>query len=209
MTTLAIAIVAHPKRAERAAALAVELDAHVVMDDGEYGDALNHARAWEWLAEAGTEWSLAVEDDAVPVAGLRAALEAQALPAAPRGLISLYVGTDSRDDVAQRLRAAYREAERTGTAWLRLRALYWGVAVAAPTDCASGIAARLRRFPRLMSDTTVSRWARRTQTPIHATFPSMVDHDDGDSVLGHGRRGPRKAIEVGLPTGWGCDPVLD
>ena len=45
VTTLAIAIVAHPKRAKRAAELADELDAHVVMDDAEYGDAINHARA--------------------------------------------------------------------------------------------------------------------------------------------------------------------
>src|SRR5690606_35380392 len=155
------------------------------------------------------DWSVVVEDDAEPIAGLRSALETQALPAAPRALISLYVGTDSREDVALRLRAAYHEADRTGTAWLHLRALYWGVAVAAPTDCASGIAKRLRRFSGLMSDTTVSRWARRTQTPIYATFPSMVDHADDGSVLGHGKRGARRAIQVGLPTGWDRDPVLD
>ena len=207
MTSLAIAIVAHPLRAKRAAELADTLGAHIVMDDAEYGDAINHARAWEWLAGQDAEWVLCIEDDAVPVENMRDILQREALPHAPYGLISLYVGTDLRQDVALEVQAANYRASRSGAAWINLNGLYWGVAILGPRECAPGIAKRLRRYEHVMSDTTVSRWARRNQVRTYGTYPSLVDHEDESSVMGHGKRGPRKALEVGVPKGWAKPPA--
>lgn len=193
MTTLAIAIVAHPKRAKRAAELADELDAHVVMDDAEYGDAINHARAWEWLAGQDTDWSVAVEDDAIPAKRFRERM-VECIEALPHdGLLLGYTGSDSRTSIGRRTTDAHIRAEQLGRTHITLRSAHWGVTIAARTTHAPAIAQALRSS-RAPSDDTIGYWAQRHPLHIYATHPNLADHEDGDSVLGHGKRGPRRAL---------------
>ena len=193
MTTLAIAIVAHPKRAARAIELADELGAHIVMDDAEYGDAINHARAWEWLAGQGAEWSLAIEDDAVLgerfVERLVECIEA--LPT--DGVLLAYTGSDSRAKVCQRVSDAHILAEARGAKVFALRNVSWGVAIAARTHHAGEFAQALRTS-QVPSDDTIGYYANTHRIPIYATHPDLVDHEDGGSVLGNGGIGPRRAL---------------
>lgn len=193
MTTLAIAVVAHPKRAQQAARLADELGAHVVMDDGEYGDAINHARAWEWLAGQDAEWALAIEDDAV--LGERFAERlVECIEALPTdGVLLAYTGSDSRTRVCQRVSDAHMLAEARGAKVFALRNVSWGVAIAARTHHAGKFAQALRTS-RAPSDDTIGYYANTHRLPVYATHPNLVDHEDGDSVLGHGKRGPRRAL---------------
>lgn len=193
MTALAIAVVAHPKRAQQAARLADELGAHVVMDDGEYGDAINHARTWEWLAGQDADWALAIEDDAVLGERFVERL-VECIEALPKeGLLLAYTGRDSRTRIGQRTRDAHAAADLQGRAYITLRNVHWGVALAAPTHHARAMAQALRTS-RAPSDDTIGAWANKQRIPIYATHPNLVDHEDGDSVLGHGKRGPRRAL---------------
>jgi len=193
--TLAIAIVAHPKRLEQAQALAAELDAEIILDDEGYGDAVNHARAWEWLAAQDAQWALAVEDDAVPVSGLRERLARHVTALPEPGVLLLYTGSDRRTHIVQRTREAHAQAEAQGRSWIRLRHAHWGVGIAAPTEHAAGIAKALCET-KAPSDDALGYWARTVaHLPIYATHPNLLDHADGDSVIPqHGYKGERKAL---------------
>lgn len=193
--TLAIAVVAHPARLEQARALAAELDAELILDDEGYGDAVNHARAWEWLAGQGSDWSLAIEDDAAPVSGLRERL-ARHIAALPEpGVLLLYTGSDRRTHIVRRTREAHAQAQAQGRSWIRLRHAHWGVGIAAPTEHAAAIATALRET-KAPSDDALGYWARTVaHLPIYATHPNLVDHADGASVIpNHGNKGERKAL---------------
>ena len=193
MTTLAIAIVAHPKRSARAIELADELGAHIVMDDGDYGDAINHARAWEWLAGQDAQWSLALEDDAILGENFTARL-VECIEALPTdGVLLAYTGSDSRTRVCQRANDAHILAEARGAKVFALRNVSWGVAIAAQTHHAGRFAQALRTS-RAPSDDTIGHYANTHHLPVYATHPDLVDHEDEDSVLGHGKRGPRRAL---------------
>lgn len=205
MTTIAIAVVAHPKRAQQAARLADELGAHVVMDDGEYGDAINHARAWEWLAGQDAEWALAIEDDAVLGENLRSRFSQTADTLPCDGMLVGYTGRDSRAAVSKRVHDGHTLAERRGLGFFAIRGVYWGVAVGARTQRAAAIAQHLRISPthvrnhrglmvRVGSDEMVSLWAASKRLPVFACHPDLVDHADDGSVLGNGKLGPRRAL---------------
>src|SRR5690606_41684739 len=71
MVTTNFAVVGHPARFERAVSLAAEDGAELFLDTAGLGEWGNHARAWDWLAGSGASWVVVLQDDAVPVPGLR------------------------------------------------------------------------------------------------------------------------------------------
>src|SRR5690606_20098125 len=109
------------------------------------------------------------------------------------GLLLGYTGSDSRTRVGQRTMDAHAQAEQQGRRHITLRNAHWGVAIAARTAHAEAIAQALRTT-RAPSDDAVGYWAKNKPLHIYATHPNLVDHDDQDSVLGHGKRAPRKAL---------------
>jgi hypothetical protein len=90
--SVAIGVVAHPRREQMANRLASQVGAEVVSwDMGHIGAEKNHLKVWEWLAESGKEWGVVLEDDVIPCRGFHRNL-GQAMRHAPTPIVSLYLG---------------------------------------------------------------------------------------------------------------------
>lgn len=198
-----IAICAHEKRFSAAKLLSEKVDGTLVLDNEDDSvpvlvrSARTHDRAWEVAAQAGEEWSVVLEDDALPVDGFLEALSA-CLAAATPGVVSLYLGDQS---IPVRARQAAERAEKNDACWVReVRhpGLYWGVGVALPTRLVSGMLEGVngQRFLNPY-DERLGLWALENGVPVNYVFPSLVDHDDGVSLIGlHSVR--RRAQRTGV-----------
>jgi hypothetical protein len=196
--TLAVVVVSHPARSDAALHLAAELGGALVVDDGR-GEWATHERALEWAAGQRASHALVVQDDAVPVPRM-IDHAAAAVDAYPGGPIGLYVGR-SRPRPGQVERAVV-EAEKHGASWLEADSLLWGVATILPSGDLPGMLEWCSRSA-LPYDQRVGSWYRRASRPVRYTWPSLVDHADGPSLIpGRPRREPRTAWRVGSPTSW-------
>jgi hypothetical protein len=172
--SLAVAVVAHPARLAAAEQLATTLSAHLVVDEHQQGEWPTHARALAWAAEQDTSHALVVQDDAVPVPGLLEHVAA-AIDAHPDGPIA---------------------------SWLVANTLLWGVATVLPAADLPALLAWGRRCT-LPYDQRIGAWYRNQQRPVRYTWPSLVDHADGPSLLtGRARTVPRVAWRTGAPASW-------
>ena len=111
---LNIGIVAHTSRSTQAKALARTVHADFVsIDNGMFGCDDNHDHVMHHLAGLPSTWSVVLEDDAIPVDGLRAQLDA-ALPLSPAPIVSLYLGQLRPPQHQADIRAAVEAAEGAG-----------------------------------------------------------------------------------------------
>jgi len=197
---LSIVVMAHPARADQARHLAVEVGARMAFD---YGAGQNATAdfAWRLASHIKSDWSIVLEDDAVPIPDFRVQAEL-ALAAAPaRSLVSFYTGTSQprREKVAE----AIRLADKQGNSWLECDALLWGVGVAMPTELIEGMLKGVATHPKTRYDTRLGQWAIGQSLRILYTNPSLVDHSDGPSLLQHDAGGiVRRAHRVGRPEAW-------
>lgn len=196
MTSVAITVMAHPRRASSALDLAHRLDATIVWDtlNDEWHTG---ARAWQTAAAQGTDWSLVIQDDAEPIDHFRDHAVA-VLEHAPATAVSLYIGTGRPQP--DRVTAAATRAEREHAAWLESNGLYWGVAIALPT---AHVAPMLTwcATERAPYDRRIGAYYRhKLQRRVRYTWPSLVDHADTDSLVNHTAPPiPRRAHHVGPP----------
>lgn len=196
---ISVAIMAHVVRQHQAHLLARQLGARLFLDSGELGEVENARRAWSWGQVAGADWHLVIQDDAVPIPRMHDHLNAGLSYYLPSpGLVSLYLGTSYPTHWQARIR---RALDRAGdAAWIQSDHLLHGVAVAAPV---SWIPAILHHRSDLPYDEHLGQWARSAGHPIWYTRPSLVDHEDGPSLIEHpdrlGRTKPRRAWQVGIP----------
>jgi len=199
-----VVVMAHPSRAPQALALARQIDALTAWDErNDEWD--NGARAWR-TTDPAADWAVVVQDDAVPVPNFRHHLE-RALAKTPRTGISLYVGTGRPR--AERVRRAAHEATRQGASWLECDSLLWGVAIALPAEHVDPMLdwAQHQRQPY---DQRISAWYRRSRKqPVRMTWPSLVDHADGPTLVKSGRPAvPRHAHLAAEPEHDWSGPVV-
>jgi hypothetical protein len=174
----AVGVVAHHTRQERAGRLAEVVGAEVVsVDMGGLGAGGNHERCYGWLAESGEPWSVVLEDDAMPVKGFRAQLDA-VLRAAPTGLVSLYLGRARPPHWQPSIARVITGDEH----FLLGTELLHHVAVAIRTPLIPAMLDFIRsdadyRSGGLPIDEAVGRWARSASVPVGYAHPSIVDHD--------------------------------
>jgi hypothetical protein len=187
MATLSVKIMAHQKRAEFIPHLVEQLgitDADVVWDRKNIRWDTGR-RAWQAVDQS-ADWGMAIQDDAIAcrdlIAGLKIALDH--LPEI--GVVSPYIGT--RRPAANKVEQAVREARAGDVSWVKMPSLNWGVAIILPT----GIINRMIRWCDLQKypqyDRRIGRYAidvERLNT--WCPWPSLVDHRDGDSLVGHGQ----------------------
>lgn len=216
MPPVAIGVVAHHDRQDRAERLADFLRAEVlVLDDGTLGAGANHRRCYEWLSDSGAPWSVIVEDDAIPVASFRDQLP-QVLAASPTDVLSLYLGR-SRPPHWQRGIGAVIGGDHH---FLLASELLHHVAVAVRTPLIGPLIAfldhhRPYRTGKLPIDEAVGRFCRQGGMAVGYTHPSIVDHDHtARTVIAHHvsqhsadpgtRRGgpPRRAWAFGVRPLW-------
>ena len=181
--------------------MADSLSATLVLDDGSLGSLANHDRAWR---EASGDWTIVLEDDVEPVPGFLD-LASEALRRVPEpAAVCFYVGT-GKPRVGQVARAV-SQARAVGASWLRMDRALWGPALALPTE----LVPRMLSFVRWSTkpyDERLSLFLRSRKIPCYYTFPSLVDHADGHSLIAPAPT-PRKAHETGRPT-WSSDVVVD
>lgn len=179
-----LAIVAHTKRAEQAHHLMETVGAaYMTIDNGQLKAEGNHLKAWTWLNNnSHDEWSIVLEDDAVPVHGFRQQLN-QALATAPTPtVVSLYMGRKRPPHWQNHLKEAASKAVETDACWITGTHLLHGVGIAIKTELIGDMLTHTTttRYPW---DYRVAAWALNRKHPIHYTWPSLVEHADTPSVI--------------------------
>jgi len=191
---LSAAIMAHPRRRVEAESLQNALDRPVpIIYDTVREPSKDPAqrwatgrRAWEKYDPA-ADWHMVIQDDALVCDDLIAGLEVALNELGKEGLMSPYTGTGRPDQ--KNVTRALQHADDKGHAWMSTRSLNWGVAICAPTWtiepmlewCSRDAVARSNYDWRIgVYFRDVLGW--RTWY----TVPSLVDHRDEESLVGHG-----------------------
>lgn len=154
----------------------------------------NGRAAWERIDES-ADFGMILQDDAVACPDLLAGVEAALEVLGPEGLMSPYTGTGRPDQY--HVRKALRHAKDKGHSWMSTRSLCWGVAIVAPVKTIPDMLEWCDRHAAKMNyDMNVGVYYRdilRWRTWY--TVPSLVDHRDEESLVGHGHRSGRVAHE--------------
>lgn len=197
-TAFHIGIVAHHARADQAHALQEQVRAtYVHMDNGTVGCNAAHRKAWTYLAGTESDWAVTLEDDAVPVDGFTQQL-GQALAVAPSPIVSLYLGRVRPPHFQPFVEQALTQARQANSCWLTGKLLH-AVGVAIRTD---HIRSMLDESdPNLPIDQSIGVWARNQGIDTAYTLPSLVDHDDGPTLIEHHDKTPRLPGRVAWWTG--------
>lgn len=177
-----IGIVTHHARADQAHQLMETVGAvYLSMDDGTLGCSRNHMRVWERLSRYDTEWSVVLEDDAVPVEGFTDQLE-QALASSPCSVASLYLGQGQPLQWQGRVGQAIHAAEQDNACWIVGKRLLHGVAVCIKTDLIPSMLTHIKTSTRPI-DWAIRDWAVSADQAICFPVPSLVDHADGPTLI--------------------------
>lgn len=190
---LSVKIMAHKKRAHHIPELVEKLG---LTDDDVIWDRKSDRwdtgrRAWDAIDRT-ADWGMVVQDDALVPRDLIAGLEKAAVFLPDKCLVSPYIGT--RRPVASRVERAVNAARAANASWVRMPSLNWGVAIMAPTDIIDGMLPWCDKQTYPNYDRRIGRYAIDVlRLPTWCTWPSLVDHRDDDSLVGHGRG--RKAHE--------------
>lgn len=202
---IARVVVAHRLRLAQAINLTNQLDitrtpGKCFIDDGFLGEWRNTRRALEWGRQRDVSHVLVLQDDAVPVPGFMDHVH-EAVRRRPDDLISLYVGT-GRPRAAEVLEAV-EEARRSHASWLVADGPIWGVGIVWPVHCVNSFLQWGDRWRhRLPYDQRALAWSQATGRRCYYTWPSLVNHADGPSVIkgrSHQLELVRVAHEVGVP----------
>jgi GR25 family glycosyltransferase involved in LPS biosynthesis len=212
--TLAVAVVAHPQRAEMADKLAAEVDGMVCLDTecvGGVGDAdgcaRNHANALRQLSESDrSDWLVVLEDDAIPVPDFLHHA-ANALEQARSPLVGLYLGTGTNPDVQAVIKRALRTADSAGAAWIRGDCLLSTVGYAVRPGAAARVVDAITTITSVEAPLRITQWAQQVPVAVDYTWPSLVDHRDGYSTIAHRKVKGRRAHRHGTAAFWDTPAV--
>lgn len=178
----AIGIVAHQDRAGMADELSAQVKADFVsVDDGTIGAGANHRRVWRELVDHHADFSVVLEDDAVPVLDFRSQLE-DILLACETPIVSLYLGRNRPPQWQAKIQDAMAKADIEDASWITSGHLIHGVGVAIKTKL---IRSMLGHWSELPIDQHISVWARNHQHLVAYTHPSIVDHADVPTLIRH------------------------
>lgn len=171
------------------------------IDDGALGAEGNHRRVWHELAKQDTDWSVVLEDDAVPVSDFNDQL-AMALAAAPTPVVSLYLGRQRPPQFQTLIKQATETAD-DDTCWLTSTHMLHAVGVAIRTELVPSLIGSVSNLP---ADQHIGVWARRVRHQIAYSWPSLVDHSDVPTLVNHpdgaDREPGRTAWRVGSRPHW-------
>lgn len=199
------AVMAHPKRRQRASLLAGQLKRYPFVDvvisfDGV--DAHTHQDEWNngkraMLAGVNRgEWHVVIQDDAILSPNFYENIVGAIENVPTKSLISLYTGTAR--PLGHRVQTAVNKVN--DETWLTYWLLMWGVGLLIPSDhiepMLDFVSDRTEPY-----DTRIGIFYQRNRLPVYYTMPSLVDHDDDlDSLLEHGQA-PGARVAHRLATG--------
>jgi hypothetical protein len=176
---------------------------HISEDDGTLGCDRNHLNVWRGHADNPIhDWSVVLEDDAIPVNGFRDQLAA-ALAVAPAPIVSLYLGTGRPLGGWQpRIKQTILQVRRNRANWILSRHLLHCVGVAIRSNLVPSLVDALPELlERLPIDEAITAWAQQNGTLIAYSWPSLVDHADEDTLVDHPDGKPRDRARVAWHTG--------
>lgn len=183
---LSVSIMAHKKRAEFIPELVERLG---VTEDNVVWDKINNRwdtgrRAWEAIDQS-ADYGMVIQDDAIVSRDLIPGLE-EALNYIPEKAIGCpFIGT--RRPMANRVEQAVKEAKRTRTSWVRMPSLNWGIAIILPTKIINEMLPWCDRQAYPNYDRRIGRYCVDViGYPTYCTWPSLVDHREVPSLVGHG-----------------------
>lgn len=183
---LDVKIMAHEKRAAFIPGLVEQLG---ITDDDVIWDRKQDRwdtgrRAWEAI-DREADWGCVVQDDALVCRDFIAGME-QALQHVPEAcLVSPYVGT--RRPMSSRVERAVRDAVDADASFIEMPSLNWGVAILAPTGIIDDMLPWCDRQGYPNYDRRIGRFAIDVMRyDTWCTWPSLVDHREGPSLVGHG-----------------------
>jgi hypothetical protein len=187
MMRLSVKIMAHKKRARHIPGLLERLgltDADVIWD--RRSDRWDTGRrAWEAVDQT-ADFGCVLQDDALVPLDFIAGMEKALTYLPERALVSPYTGT--RRPSASRVERAVIEARKAGVSWIRMPSLNWGVGIIAPTDIIDRMLPWCDKQQYPNYDRRIGRYAIDVLgMPTWCTWPSLVDHRDDDSLVGHGQ----------------------
>jgi hypothetical protein len=199
-----IGIVAHTSRLDQANTLADKVNAtYISVDDGTLGCNGNHKKVWAHLSEQHTEWSILLEDDAIPVDGFIDQAQ-QALAVTPGHVVSFYLGRHHIPtlDWEQRKQRAIAQADSNEAHWLTTNHLLHAVAVAIPTQQIPSMWHHINKMPDVFPiDEAITHWAYNTGRTVAYTWPSLIDHADQPTTFRHPDKMPRPPGRIAYRTG--------
>lgn len=188
-------VMAHPHRTELAEELQSSLDRPVeIIYDTNPVPSADPLQRWEtgrrcWEAiDPGSDWGIVIQDDAIACDDLLAGLEIALDQVGKEGLVSAYAGTGRPDQY--HIKKALRHAKEKGHAWMATRSLGWGVGIVAPTGTIPAMVKWCTQHGKKMPyDMRVGVYYRDVlKWRTWYTMPSLLDHRDGPSLVGHGRK---------------------
>jgi hypothetical protein len=187
---ISVTVMADHRRDASARRLANLVEADHISFDHQRNEWGNGAAAL--LAHGNTDWHCVIQDDAEPVEGFRHQLEHTIRSTPHRTLISLYTGT------GRPLQRRVAAAVNTDATFLQHKGLLWGVGYLIPTADIEPMLAwcKNRREPY---DRRIGAWYQHTRRPVLYLNPSLLDHTDTGSLIGHDKHVERRAHRLGTP----------
>jgi hypothetical protein len=159
--------------------------AYMSLDNGLLGCNGNHRRVWRYLADKQSphvDWLITLEDDAQPVDGFHERLE-QVLAATPAPVISFYLGRKRPPLVQYMIEPATKRADNHDASFIVSRHLLHAVGLAIRSDLVEDMLAKLDQI--LPIDEAIDAWVNKHRYRVGYTWPSIVDHADGETLLKH------------------------
>jgi hypothetical protein len=182
---LNIIIVADKRREEMARQLAKTVDADmVVWDTKRQGATANHRAAWTWAQAHPADWTIVLEDDAVPCPSFRVQAT-RALNAAPTHIVSLYLGKQRPTAWQSCFEWATKRADRDNACWLVGRNVLHAVGLAADRGALNAMVAALTVYGIYAPDAAVNAWCGKESAKVAYSWPSLVDHADVQNLIIH------------------------
>lgn len=208
---VAYGVCAHPARMTEARRLLESLPVGrrvISLDPGHKGELRNHDDTWqatyEVAMEEGLDWCVVLEDDAEPIWRFAEYLPSVLANVPSEGIVSLYTGTGRPPQYQTIIESACDMAQHNGASWLKSRyhKVLWGVALAMPTGWVPGMLEYVQD-DKSPYDFRLGHYAQGARVPVYYTYPSMVDHADGPTLIQHQdgqpRTEPRRAWATGVP----------
>jgi len=203
--SLPIGVVADHRRMDYADRLAEKVGAEVIsVDEHGRGGAWNHCQVLGWMKDGGSEWSVVLEDDAIPAPTFRTQLE-MALEQAPTPFVALYLGRGRPPHWQAGISAVIAQ----DVCWLICDVLQNAVGYAVKTNLIPSILSSAQECwqyaPGLPIDETITEWGAEYGIRFSYCRPSLVQHRDIVPVEGHSYGIPkekRKAWLFGYRESW-------